>query len=159
MQPRVNICQSVSSMARRSKRTTWPRERLLRERAIAIACAIEPSSASAYSSATNSYFDFCSLHGFPVEPTSETLSFFAVYMAHHIRPKSSQVFAVNWNLFSPMSVPKGITGLLQRLLRDAGSYSHLRLQGNGLSPGQNSCRLHSTTHHLFPSTTPYSSPS
>ena len=75
-------------MARRSKRAIWPREQLLRERAVAIACAIEPSSASAYTSATKSYFEFCSMHGFPVEPTSDTLSFFAVYMSHQIKPKS-----------------------------------------------------------------------
>jgi hypothetical protein len=72
----------------RHPREAWTRERLIRERAIAIACAVEPSSASSYSSAVNSYFDFCSSHSLPVEPTPDTLSFFAVYMAHHIKPKS-----------------------------------------------------------------------
>ena len=66
----------------------WTHERLVCECAIAIACAIEPSSASSYSSAVNSYFTFCSSHSLPVEPTPDTLSFFAVYMAHHIKPKS-----------------------------------------------------------------------
>jgi hypothetical protein len=69
-------------------REAWTHERLLRERAIAIACAVEPSSASSYSSAVKSYFDFCTSHSLPVEPTPDTLSFFAVYMAHHIKPKS-----------------------------------------------------------------------
>ena len=72
----------------RHPREAWTHERLVRERAVAIACAIEPSSASSYSSAVNSYFDFCSSHSLPVEPTPDTLSFFAVYMAHHIKPKS-----------------------------------------------------------------------
>jgi hypothetical protein len=74
--------------SRRPIRTTWPRERLLRERAIAIACAVEPSSATAYSSAVKSYFNFCAAHSFPVEPTPDTLSFFAVYTAHYIKPDS-----------------------------------------------------------------------
>ena len=74
--------------SRQSTRTTWTRERLARERAIAIACAIEPSSASAYSSAVKSYFNFCSLHSFPVDPTPDTLSFFTVYTAHYIKPDS-----------------------------------------------------------------------
>ena len=68
--------------------TTWTCECLARERAIAIACAIEPSSASAYSSAVKSYFNFCSLHSFPVDPTPDTLSFFTVYTAHYIKPES-----------------------------------------------------------------------
>ena len=76
------------SVRSRRPREAWTHERLVRERAIAIACAIEPSSASSYSSAVNSYFTFCSSHSLPVEPTPDTLSFFAVYMAHHIKPKS-----------------------------------------------------------------------
>jgi hypothetical protein len=74
--------------ARRSVRTVWSRERLLRERAVAIACAVEPSSASSYSSAVKSYLSFCSAHSLPIEPTPDTLSFFTVYTAHYIKPKS-----------------------------------------------------------------------
>jgi hypothetical protein len=48
------------SKSRRSLRETWSRDHLLRERAIVIACAIEPSSVSSYSSAVKCYFDFCS---------------------------------------------------------------------------------------------------
>ena len=82
------MTKKPSKSRRRPVRTAWPRERLIRERAIAIACAIEPSSASAYSSAVKSYFNFCSLHSFPVDPTPDTLSFYAVYSAHYIKPKS-----------------------------------------------------------------------
>lgn len=77
-----------SALSRRPHREAWTRERLLRERAVAVACAIEPSSVSSYSSAVTSYFDFCSLHNLPVEPTPDTLSFYAVYMAHYIKPRS-----------------------------------------------------------------------
>ena len=66
----------------------WTHDRLMREHAIAIANAIEPSSASTYSSALQSYIDFCSAHSLPNEPTPDTLSFYAVYMSHHIRPRS-----------------------------------------------------------------------
>ncbi|KAF8806858.1 hypothetical protein BYT27DRAFT_7223991 [Phlegmacium glaucopus] len=79
---------SVKRLSGHSHRETWTCECLLRERAIAIACAVEPSSISSYSSAVSSYFDFCSTHSFPIEPTPNTLSFYAVYMLHHIKPRS-----------------------------------------------------------------------
>ena len=72
----------------RPPRETWSHERLLRERAIAIASAVEPGSSLSYSSAVKSYFNFCSSHSLPLEPTPNSLSFFTVYMAHHIKPKS-----------------------------------------------------------------------
>ena len=50
--------------------------------------AIDPSSLSSYSSALNSYITFCRAHQFPIDPTPETLSFYTVYMCHHIKPKS-----------------------------------------------------------------------
>jgi hypothetical protein len=76
----------------RRRRETWSRELLLRERAVAIACSVEPSSVSAYSSAVKSYFDFCSAHSFPFDPTPDTLSFYAVYTAHYLKPKSVQSY-------------------------------------------------------------------
>jgi hypothetical protein len=72
--------------------TTWPCERLLHEHAIAIACAVEPSSTSSYSSAVNSYFTFCPTHSFPVDPTPKTLSFYAVYTAHYIKPDTVSTY-------------------------------------------------------------------
>jgi len=77
-----------SSMSRHPPQEAWTHECLRCERAIAIACAIELSSLSSYSSAVTSYFTFCSTHALPVEPTPNTLSFYAVYMAHYIKPKS-----------------------------------------------------------------------
>jgi hypothetical protein len=69
-------------------RMTWPHEHLFCEHAIAIACAVEPSSATSYSSAVKSYFSFCSAHFFPIDPTPDMLSFYAVYTAHYIKPDS-----------------------------------------------------------------------
>ena len=36
----------------------------------------------------NSYLMFCNLHNLPIDPTPDTLSFFTVFMSHHIHPKS-----------------------------------------------------------------------
>ena len=74
--------------SRQRPRTAWPRERLLRERAIALGLAIDTSTLKSYSSALNSYLTFVRLHDLPVEPTPDTLSFFVVFMSHHIEPTS-----------------------------------------------------------------------
>ena len=79
---------TLSPRSRQPTRPVWTRERLERERAIAIGSSIDASSASSYSSALNSYITFCNAHNFPVEPTSDTLSFYTVYMSHFIKPKS-----------------------------------------------------------------------
>ena len=73
---------------RQRVREAWSRDRLLRERAIALGQAIDTSTLSSYSSALNSYLTFVRLHGFSVEPTPDTLSFYAVFMSDHIDPKS-----------------------------------------------------------------------
>ena len=69
-------------------RQPWTRERLLRERAIALGQAIDNSTWKNYGSALNSYLNFIKLHDFPIEPTPDTLSLFTVYMCHHIKPTS-----------------------------------------------------------------------
>jgi hypothetical protein len=69
-------------------RLAWTRERLLRERSLALGQAIDTSTWKNYGSALNSYLTFVRIHDFPVEPTPDTLSFFIVFMCHHIRPKS-----------------------------------------------------------------------
>jgi hypothetical protein len=74
--------------SRQSVRSAWPWDRLLRERAIALGQAIDTSTLKTYSSALNSYLTFVRLHDLPVEPTPNTLSFFTVFMSHHIDPKS-----------------------------------------------------------------------
>jgi hypothetical protein len=67
-------------------------ERLKHERSIALGYALEPASVASYSSALHSYVTFCTLHSFPVEPTPDTLSFFIVFMCHHIKPQSVQAY-------------------------------------------------------------------
>jgi hypothetical protein len=63
-------------------------ETLLRERALALSNSVDISTSNSYGSALNSWIAFIHMHHFPIEPTSDTLSFFVVYMSHHIRPKS-----------------------------------------------------------------------
>jgi hypothetical protein len=69
-------------------RTPWTYERLIRERAIALGHAIESSTAHVYGSHLQSYLQFCKLQHFPIDPTPDTLSFYVVYMSHHIKPAS-----------------------------------------------------------------------
>ncbi len=41
-----------------------------------------------YAATLQAYSDFCDLHHFPLCPTTDTLSFFVVYMSHRIKPSS-----------------------------------------------------------------------
>ena len=74
--------------SRQPPREVWSHDRLLRERAIVLGQAIDTSTLNSYSSALNSYLNFVRLHDLPVEPTPDTLSFFAVFMSHQIEPRS-----------------------------------------------------------------------
>ena len=74
--------------SRQPARAAWSRERLLRERAIALGQSIDISTLKTYGSSLNSYLSFVRLHNLPVEPTPDTLSFFVVFMSHHIEPRS-----------------------------------------------------------------------
>jgi hypothetical protein len=74
--------------SRQPARVPWDRDKLLRERTIFLGQAIDKSTLKSYSSALNSYLTFVRNHNFPVEPTADTLSFYATYMAHHINPRS-----------------------------------------------------------------------
>ena len=73
-------------------RLAWTRERLLRERAIALGQAIDVSTWKNYGSALNSYLTFVRIHNLPVEPTTDSLSFFIVFMSHHIKPDSVDTY-------------------------------------------------------------------
>lgn len=63
-------------------------ERFVKERALALSFALEKATKSSYSSALQAYLHFCRLHNFPVDPTIDTLSFFTVWLCHHLDPKS-----------------------------------------------------------------------
>ena len=79
---------SPASKSRQPVRLPWTLDRLVRERAIALSSAIDRSTRMTYNSAMNSYITFCNLHQRPLDPTPETLSFFTVFMSHHIHPNS-----------------------------------------------------------------------
>jgi len=66
----------------------WTHKHLFWEQAIALGQAIDNSTWKNYGSALNSYLNFVKMHDFPLEPTSETLSLFTIYMSHHIKPNS-----------------------------------------------------------------------
>lgn len=78
----------VSTRARQPQREAWPHEKLVHERAIALNHALDKSTGTTYTSHLQSYLSFCKLHNFPVDPTPDTISFYIVYMAKHISPKS-----------------------------------------------------------------------
>lgn len=78
----------ILASSRQPIREAWTRERLYRMRAIALGHALDPNSIITYTSHLQSYLTFCKLHDFAVDPTEDTLSFYAVYMSHHISPKS-----------------------------------------------------------------------
>ena len=54
--------------SRQPLRQPWTRERLFRERAIALGQAIDNSTWKNYGSALNSYLNFVKIHDFPLEP-------------------------------------------------------------------------------------------
>lgn len=83
---------SVSPSSRQPPRAPWTIQRLIHARAIALGNAIDRSTAVAYTSHLQSYLTFCKLHNFPVAPTADTLSFYVVYMSHHIKPSSVQTY-------------------------------------------------------------------
>jgi hypothetical protein len=74
--------------SRQRPREPWSRDKLVRERAIALGQVIDSSTLKSYSSALNSYLTFVRIHDLPVEPTPDTLSFYTVYICHHISPDS-----------------------------------------------------------------------
>jgi hypothetical protein len=82
----IMITSGVKS--RQRPRQPWTRKCLLRERALALGQAIDTSTWKNYGSALNSYLTFIRIHDFPVKPTPDILSFFTVYMSHHIKPDS-----------------------------------------------------------------------
>src|SRR5271168_3111704 len=78
--------------SRQRRRVAWTRERLLHERSLAMGQSIDTSTWKNYGSALNSYLTFVQIHCFPVEPTPDILSFFIVFMCHHIKPDSVDTY-------------------------------------------------------------------
>jgi hypothetical protein len=78
----------VTSTSRQPRREAWTMDRLVNERSISLGYSLDASSFGAYTSALNSYITFCNLHGLPIEPTPDTLSFYVVFLSSHIEPRS-----------------------------------------------------------------------
>ena len=78
----------VTPTSRQPRRKAWTMERLINERSISLGYSLDSSSFGAYTSALNSYLTFCDLHGLPVTPTPDTLSFYVVFLSSHIKPRS-----------------------------------------------------------------------
>lgn len=83
---------TAPSQSRQPLREPWTLDRLLHARAVALGHAIDQSTARTYGSHLQSYLTFCKLHNFAVEPTVDTLSFYTVYMCHHIKPSSVDAY-------------------------------------------------------------------
>ncbi|KAF8585145.1 hypothetical protein K439DRAFT_1344119 [Ramaria rubella] len=78
----------AGSKSRQPAWNAWTRERLIHEWAIALGHLIELSTTQTYNSHLQSYLTFVKLHELPVESTADTLSFYVIFMAHHIKPQS-----------------------------------------------------------------------
>ena len=79
---------TMSHKSRQPIRIAWSHEQLLCECAIAIRHALDNSTLQTYNSHLQSYLSFCKLHDLPLNPTLDTLSFYIIFMAHHIKPNS-----------------------------------------------------------------------
>ena len=71
--------------SRQPIRTAWSHERLIHECVIALGYALDTSTLQTYNSHLQSYLSFCKLHSLPLDPTPDTLSFYIVFMSHHIK--------------------------------------------------------------------------
>ena len=78
--------------SRQRLHVAWTREHLIQECSLALGQAINTSTWKNYGSALNSYLSFVCMHDFPIEPTPDPLSFFTVYMCHHINPLSVDTY-------------------------------------------------------------------
>ena len=63
-------------------------QHLIHKHAIALGHTIDRFTALTYFSHLQSYFTFCKIHVFPVALTPDTLSFYTIFMSHHIKPSS-----------------------------------------------------------------------
>ena len=97
--------------SRQPKQQPWMMKMLIRERALVLSNSIDISTSQLYGSALNSWIAFIQMHHFPLEPNPDTLSFFVVFMSHHIQPKSVKSY---------------LSGLVQQLEPDYPSIREIR---------------------------------
>jgi len=79
------VMLATPTKSRQPLRSAWSHEQLIREHAITLGFALDNSMLQTYNSHLQSYLSFCKLHLLNLEPTPDTLSFYIVFMAHHIK--------------------------------------------------------------------------
>ena len=111
----------ITHTSRQPHREPWTLECLNYECSILLGMSIDTSTAGTYSSALNSYLTFFKLHGLPVNPTPQTLSYYVTFQSFFI------------NLKSVDSYLSGVTNLLEPFFPDvrkkplfAAGHSHSR---------------------------------
>ncbi|KAF8804719.1 hypothetical protein BYT27DRAFT_7259194 [Phlegmacium glaucopus] len=125
------VLSALTNLQKKAHRGSWIiiyTDNSNTERAIAIGHAIDTTTLKLYNSALNSYLSFVRIHEMPVDPTPETLSFFTVYMCHHINPKSVASYlsgiAQQLEPFFPEVRRSQCSSLVERTLRGC-----MRLKG------------------------------
>ena len=86
------MSQQLRLSSKQPHREPWTKDTLIRERAAALTNAIDRSTRRSYGSALNSWIAFAEMHDFAIEPTVDTLTFYIVYMSHHISPRSVKTY-------------------------------------------------------------------
>jgi len=113
----------ITPSSRQPIRHAWTMDRLIHERSILLGMAIDNTTASTYTSATNSYLAFCKLHNLPIDPTSETLSYYITFQSSHINPKSVASYLAgicnNLEPFFPDIRANRAAALVKRTLKGA----------------------------------------
>jgi hypothetical protein len=78
--------------SKKPPREPWTKDTLICECAVALTNTIDRSTSRTYGSALNSWIAFAEMHDFATEPTVDTLTFYIVYMSHHISPRSVKTY-------------------------------------------------------------------
>jgi len=114
---------NITESSKQPPRLPWAMDRLIHERSILLGMAIDNSTATTYTSATNSYLTFCKLHNIPIDPTSETLSYYVTFQSSHITPKSVESYLSgicnNLEPFFPDIRSNRASALVKRTLKGA----------------------------------------
>ena len=79
----------ISPTSQQPHQEPWTLKQLNYECSILLGMSIDHSTTSSYSSALHSYLTFCKIHGLPVDPTPQTLSYYATFQSFFINPRST----------------------------------------------------------------------
>ncbi|KAH8930080.1 hypothetical protein BT69DRAFT_1189312, partial [Atractiella rhizophila] len=117
-------------------RKAWSRERLLQERSSTLALSYDPATKESYTSAARSYIQFCQLHHFPLTPSSDTLSFYIVFMSHYVKPQTIKSYLSGIASFIEPYFPDWHTVRRSRLVKMtlAGTFKRFQSPANRKRP-------------------------